>query len=60
MNAGRAKEILDSADVVNVTYLGHPVIIQHVDEEDGTARIYEKKHPDIEKTVPLSSLHESV
>lgn len=60
MNAGRAKEILDSADVVNVTYLGHPVIIQHVDEEDETARIYEKKHPDIEKTVPLSSLHESV
>jgi small acid-soluble spore protein H (minor) len=58
MEAGRAQQILESADEISVTYLGHPVIIQHVDDENGTARIYEKKHPDIEKTVPLTSLHE--
>jgi small acid-soluble spore protein H (minor) len=60
MNARRAKEILESADTVNVTYLGQPVMIQHVDEKEETARIYEKQQPEIEKTVPLSSLHESV
>ncbi|MFC3886145.1 H-type small acid-soluble spore protein [Bacillus songklensis] len=60
MNARRAKEILESADTINVTYLGRPVMIQNVDENNETARIYEKQHPELEKTVPLNSLHESV
>lgn len=58
MNVGRAKEILESADMVNVTYNGAPVIIQHVDEAAKMARIYSRKNPEQEQDVPVLNLIE--
>lgn len=58
MNVGRAKEIVDSADMFNVTYEGMPVIIQHIDEQTKMARIYSKAEPDVERDVPVLNLIE--
>lgn len=58
MNVGRAKEIVDSADMFNVTYEGMPVIIQHIDEQTKMARIYTKAEPDVERDVPVLNLIE--
>jgi small acid-soluble spore protein H (minor) len=58
MNVGRAKEIVESADIINVTYEGTPVIIQHVDEKLKMARIYSKSEPDVERDVPILNLIE--
>jgi small acid-soluble spore protein H (minor) len=58
MNLGRAKEIVDSADMINVTYDGTPIIIQHVDESTKMARIYSKSEPDVERDVPVLNLIE--
>ncbi|WP_026572644.1 H-type small acid-soluble spore protein [Bacillus sp. UNC438CL73TsuS30] len=58
MNIGRAKEIVESADVIHVTYEGNPVIIQHVDEAAKTARIYSRTNPEEERDVPVLNLIE--
>jgi small acid-soluble spore protein H (minor) len=58
MNVGRAKEIVESADMINVTYDGSPIIIQHVDEKTKMARIYSKSEPDVERDVPILNLIE--
>ncbi|NRD77220.1 H-type small acid-soluble spore protein [Bacillus sp. BRMEA1] len=58
MNVGRAKEILESADMIHVSYEGTPVIIQHVDEATKMARIYSRKDPENEKDVPILHLIE--
>lgn len=58
MNIGRAKEILESMDVINVSYDGVPVIIQNVDEATKMARIYSRKNPDEERDVPVINLIE--
>lgn len=58
MNVGRAKEIAESADMINVTYEGTPVIIQHVDEATKMARIYSKIDPENERDVPVLNLIE--
>ncbi|WP_079507760.1 H-type small acid-soluble spore protein [Mesobacillus jeotgali] len=58
MNVGRAKEIVESADMINVTHEGIPVIIQHVDEKTKMARVYSKSQPDLEKDVPVLNLIE--
>jgi small acid-soluble spore protein H (minor) len=58
MNVGRAKEISESAEIINVTYEGTPVIIQHVDEKSKMARIYTKSEPDMERDVPVLNLIE--
>jgi small acid-soluble spore protein H (minor) len=58
MNVGRAKEILESADIINVSYEGTPVIIQHVDETTKMARIYSRQDPENEKDVPVLNLIE--
>jgi small acid-soluble spore protein H (minor) len=58
MNVGRAKEILDSPEIIDVTYEGTPVIIQYVDEASKMARIYSKKDPDYERDVPVLNLIE--
>ncbi|MEH7884650.1 H-type small acid-soluble spore protein [Bacillus sp. JJ1609] len=58
MNVGRAKEIVQSGDMINVTYEGASVIIQHVDENTKMARIYSKSEPDIERDVPILNLIE--
>lgn len=58
MNVGRAKEIVESADMIYVTYEGTPVIIQHVDETTNVARIYSRNDPDNERDVPVLNLIE--
>lgn len=58
MNVGRAKEILDSMEVFNVTYEGTPVIIQNVDEKSKMARIYSRVNPEDERDVPVLNLIE--
>jgi small acid-soluble spore protein H (minor) len=58
MNVGRAKEIAESAEMINVTYEGTPVIIQHVDEKSKMARIYSKIQPEHERDVPVLNLIE--
>ncbi len=58
MNVGRAKEIAESVDMINVTYDGNPVIIQHVDEATKMARIYSRKDPENEQDVPVLNLIE--
>ncbi|HDR7888578.1 H-type small acid-soluble spore protein [Bacillus toyonensis] len=58
MNIQRAKELSVSAEHTNVSFQGMPVMIQHVDESNETARIYEVKNPGRELTVPVNSLEE--
>jgi small acid-soluble spore protein H (minor) len=60
VNVGRAKEILESADMIDVTYDGAPVIIQHVDDATKMARIYSKQNPEDERDVPVLNLIEEV
>lgn len=60
MNVGRAKEIVDSADMINVTYEGEQVIIQHVDDATKMARIYYRKNPEQEQDVPVLNLIEDM
>lgn len=58
MNVGRAKEIAESAEIFNVTYEGERVIIQNVNEDTKTARIFLRSNPDKEKDVPVLNLIE--
>lgn len=58
MDAQRAQEIASSPVMEKVTYNGKQIYIQHVDENNGTARIYTLKDPQNEQEVPLSSLIE--
>jgi small acid-soluble spore protein H (minor) len=58
MNSQRAQEIAASPVMANVTCDGVPIYIQHVDENNSTARIYPLNDPENEREVPLSSLVE--
>ncbi|HDR4419329.1 TPA: H-type small acid-soluble spore protein [Bacillus cereus] len=58
MKIQRAKELSVSSEQANVSFQGMPVTIQHVDESNETARIYEVKNPGRELTVPVNSLEE--
>jgi small acid-soluble spore protein H (minor) len=58
MNIQRAQEIATSPVMANVTYNGTPIYIQHVDENNETARIYPLNEPQNEQDVPLNSLNE--
>ncbi|MCQ6558218.1 small acid-soluble spore protein H [Paenibacillus mendelii] len=58
MNTQRAQEIVDSPTMINVTYQGTNIYIQHVDEKTEMARIYPLDEPEKELTVPLHNLSE--
>lgn len=58
MNVGRAKEIAESAEMISVSYEGSPVIIQHVNENTKTARIFYRQNPEDERDVPVLNLIE--
>ncbi|HEO8418308.1 H-type small acid-soluble spore protein [Niallia sp. FSL W8-0635] len=60
MNIGRAIEIMNAADIVDVSYQGEKVIIQNVDEETKKARIYTKANPDHELDVDVYQLIEEI
>ncbi|MDQ0062573.1 small acid-soluble spore protein H (minor) [Paenibacillus harenae] len=58
MNVQRAREIAASPTMENVEYNGVRIYIQHVNEENETARIYPLGQPEQEQEVPLRSLSE--
>ncbi|RIX60324.1 small acid-soluble spore protein H [Paenibacillus nanensis] len=58
MNIQRAQEIATSPVMANVEYNGKQVYIQHVNEDNETARIYPLDQPEQEMDVPLRSLSE--
>lgn len=58
MNIGRAIEIMNAADIIDVSYQGEKVIIQHVDEKTKQVRIYTKTNPDDEINVDVYQLIE--
>lgn len=58
MNKNRAKEIVNSPEMIKVTYQGVPIYMQHVNENDETVRVYPLSNPENEQNVPLSSLIE--
>lgn len=58
MNVARAKEILESPEMIPVTYQGDEIYIQSVDEKAKTARIYLRENRESECTVPVSMLQE--
>lgn len=58
MNVQRAREIAASPEMVDVSYYGVPVYIQHVNAGAETARIFPLERPEEEQTVPLDALSE--
>ncbi|WLD92508.1 H-type small acid-soluble spore protein [Alkalihalobacillus sp. AL-G] len=58
MDAGRAKQILESPKEIMVHYQGNPIWIQQVDEAGHTARVYLKNEPENEMTVNVTQLNE--
>jgi len=60
MDRLRAQEIADSPDLKNVVYQGKRVYIQHVDNNNDTARIYFLDDPQKEIDVQLTDLREKM
>ncbi|SEA05188.1 small acid-soluble spore protein H (minor) [Thalassobacillus cyri] len=58
MQTHRAKEITEAPNMIDVTYNGVPIYIQHVDEKNETARIYPLDNPEEEMEVGLRGLQE--
>ncbi|MDA1477422.1 small acid-soluble spore protein H [Bacillus sp. CLL-7-23] len=58
MNTQRAQEIVESPVMVDVTYNGKQIYIQHVDQQNETARIYPLDQPEKEQDVPVGKLEE--
>lgn len=58
MNVLRAKEISQSATIVDVAYNGTLIMIQDVDETTEMARVYNRTNREQEMTVPVAQLME--
>ncbi|MCM3720144.1 small acid-soluble spore protein H [Fictibacillus phosphorivorans] len=58
MDAHRAQEISESANMSTVTYNGKNVYIEHVDQQNGTATIHPLDDPNNKQSVSVSSLEE--
>ena len=58
MNGQRAQEIASSPIMANVTYNGEGIYIEHVDEQNGTARIHSLDDPNNKQSVSVTSLYE--
>lgn len=58
MNKQRAQEIAQSPVMANVRFQGKQIYIQHVDEQNGTARIYPLEQPEQEMDVSVDELSE--
>ncbi|WP_088042203.1 H-type small acid-soluble spore protein [Bacillus sp. EAC] len=58
MDTERALEIVSSPNMIEVTCEGVPIYIQHVNKNEGTARIYPLDEPQNDKEVSLSHLKE--
>ncbi|HHT45796.1 MAG TPA: small acid-soluble spore protein H [Firmicutes bacterium] len=58
MDVQRAQEIADSPVMVNVTYNGDLVYIEHVDREKQIAKIHSLNNPNNKQMVFVSDLQE--
>jgi len=58
MNTQRAKEIAASSVMANVTFDGHHIYIEKVDEQNGTATIYPLDQPEKRQNVLVDYLVE--
>lgn len=58
MDIQRAKAIIDSSTLINVSYHGVPVFIQRVNEKDQTAIVFPLNEMNNEQIVPLMGLVE--
>ncbi|WP_202081491.1 H-type small acid-soluble spore protein [Caldalkalibacillus salinus] len=58
MNIGRAKQIVEAPEEIEVRYQGTPVWIQNLNEGEETARVYTREEPDDEQVVPVGQLVE--
>lgn len=58
MNKERAKEIISSSAIFNVTYNGTPVYIESVNESTGTASIHFRNQPKKSREVSIDTLQE--
>jgi small acid-soluble spore protein H (minor) len=58
MNAHRAQEIASSPDMVNVSYNGSRIYIEHVDEQQGKATVHPLDEPTNKQSVSVDSLEE--
>ncbi|WP_138419083.1 H-type small acid-soluble spore protein [Aquibacillus sediminis] len=58
MDPQRAREIVDFPIMVNVTYDGQPIYIQHIDEYNQTATVFPIDQPHNEVNVSLEQLDE--
>jgi small acid-soluble spore protein H (minor) len=58
MNAKRAQEIASSETMVNVSYNGESIYIEHVDQQNGTATIHPLDEPTKKQSISVTSLNE--
>ncbi|MDQ0298485.1 small acid-soluble spore protein H (minor) [Salibacterium salarium] len=58
MDTKRAKDILASEHLINVTYQGDPIYIQDVDEQNNAAKVYELENPQQKHHVSVHELQE--
>ncbi|MDQ0253480.1 small acid-soluble spore protein H (minor) [Evansella vedderi] len=58
MEKERVQEILDSPDMIRVTYKGTPVFIETVDQDAEKAYVFPTEEPDNRFSVEIKSLQE--
>ncbi|MBU9719981.1 MULTISPECIES: H-type small acid-soluble spore protein [Bacillaceae] len=58
MEKQRIMEILDSPDMIKVTYEGKPVFIQQVDQNTENARVFPMDEPENQFNVEVTKLQE--
>ncbi|MFA1819258.1 H-type small acid-soluble spore protein [Virgibacillus oceani] len=58
MEKQRAQEIVDSIEMIQVTYRGIPVYIREVHDGKDTAAVFPLNQMDDEQTVELNGLYE--
>ena len=58
MDAQRAQEIMSSTEMVNVTYNGEKVYIEHVDQGVGKATVHPLDNPEQKQSVSVNELME--
>ncbi|WP_093211481.1 small acid-soluble spore protein H [Sediminibacillus albus] len=58
MNAQRAQEITSAADMIEVTYNGEKVYIEHVDQDAGKATVHPLDNPESKQSVSVNELME--
>ena len=58
MDAQRAQQIANSPTMINVTYNGDLVYIEHVDRDKQMATIHPLDNPGMKQSVPVVKLQE--